>query len=294
MRLDSDCEVVFFASSSGHCTFDCHYCIIDPIAKHKPSLNYEDLKFLLDYFKVKLFFTFSGVGDFFVSYSRSEKLLSRLLDHDVEIALDTNGSVLQDYPDLPPEKLKKIRYINLTMHYHQIKRRGLLDRWPANARIFIERRFEETHPDYILSPPLMGEWEEALQYYTDQVFSYTRKPLLLVRDIKIPFSDVAEAQIEMLRQSFGEVIAGDHQEDFGAGFAGRPEVLCPAGVTYFRLWNDGRIQGCPNLPKVPSLLDCGNVKERRILVQPNLFRCDSPKFCDCHIIDAFGKMRLPA
>ncbi len=293
MRLDSDCEVVFFASSSGHCTFDCHYCIIDPIAKHKPSLNYEDLKFLLDYFKVKLFFTFSGVGDFFVSYSRSEKLLTRLLDHDVEIALDTNGSVLQDFPDLPPDKLKKIRYINLTMHYHQIKRRGLLDRWSGNARIFIERRFEETHPDYILSPPLMGEWEEALQFYADQVFSYTRKPLLLVRDIKIPFDDVAETHIEMLRQRFGEVIAGDHQEDFGAGFSDRPEVLCPAGVTYFRLWNDGRIQGCPNLPKVPSLLDCGNVKERRILVQPNLFHCDSPKFCDCHIIDAFGKMLVP-
>ncbi|MBK8637281.1 MAG: hypothetical protein IPN92_02975 [Chromatiaceae bacterium] len=293
MKLDSDCEVMFFASSSGHCTFDCQYCIIDPIAKHKPSLNYDDLKFLLDYFKVKSFFTFSGVGDFFVSYSRSDKLLSRLLDHDVEIALDTNGSVLQDFPELSPDKLHKIRYINLTMHYHQIKRKGLLDRWPGNARIFIDRRFEETHPDYILSPPLMGEWEEGLQFYADHVFSYTRKPLLLVRDIKISFDEVAESHIQALRTRFGEVIAGDHQEDFGAGFSDRPEVLCPAGVTYFRLWNDGRIQGCPNLPKVPTLFDCGNVKERRIEVQHDFFRCNSPKFCDCHIIDAFGKMKVP-
>lgn len=34
-----------------------------------------------------------------------------------EIALDINGAMLRDFADLPPEKLTKIQYINLTMHF---------------------------------------------------------------------------------------------------------------------------------------------------------------------------------
>ena len=293
MKLDTTCEVLFFASSSGHCTFDCQYCIINPIAKHQPSLTYEDLAYLLGVFQAKAFFTFSGLGDFFASYRRSDRLLSRLLEHDVEVALDTNGSILQDFPELPLSSLRKIRYINLTMHYHQIKRKGMLERWPGNARVFIGRCFEVTHPDYILSPPLMDEWEEAMAYYAKHVYSYTGKPLLLVRDIQIPFSPAAEALLGALRERYGEVIAGEHREDFAAGFVGRPEVLCPAGRRYFRLWNDGRVQGCPNLPGVPDLFDCGNIKERRIRIRETDFCCDTPRFCDCNIIDLLGRMRTP-
>lgn len=293
MKFDSACEVMFFASSSGHCTFDCEYCIIDPVAKHQSSLTYEDLKFLLDFFGVKAFFSFSGVGDFFVSYSRSQKLLSRLLEHDVEIALDTNGAVLQDFSELRPDQLEKIRYINLTMHYHQIKQKNLLERWPVHARTFIERRFEQIHPDYILSPPLQAEWEEAVAYYADNVFAHTGKPVLLVRDIDISFDEAAEARIQSIRERFGEAVAGTHQEDFAAGFANRPQVLCPAGIRYFRLWNNGRMQGCPNLPEVPNLIDCGNVKERNLKIRKEYFLCHSPRFCDCHVIDALGKMKVP-
>lgn len=293
MKIRTTCDLVFFASSSGHCTYDCDYCIINPIAKHNVSLNYEDLKFLLDTFRVRAFFAFSGVGDFFASYRRSDRLLSRLLQHDVEVALDTNGSILQDYPDLPDASLNKIRYINLTMHFHQIKRKGQMGRWPGNARTFIERRFEQTHPDYILSHPLMAEWEEAIAYYAKEIYAYTGKALLLVKDIQRAFPPEAEAHLQALLQRFGEVVAGVHQEDFAFNFQGRPTVLCPAGRRYFRLWNDGRVQGCPNLPGIMGLWDCGNIKERRIHICSEDFLCESPRFCDCNIIDALGKMKLP-
>lgn len=293
MKLDSACEVMFFASSSGHCTFDCRYCFIDPIAKHQPSLGYDDLRFLIETFGVTAFFSFSGVGDFFVGYPRSERLLDRLLDHDVEIAIDTNGAVLQEFPKLAPHKLEKILYINLTMHYHQIKEKGLLRRWPEHARVLIERRFEQSHVDYILCPALRAEWEEAVAYYTETVYAATGKPLLLVRDITGTFDEGAEAGIESLSSRFGEAVAGVHQEDFAAAFVDRPRVLCPAGFRYFRVWNDGRVQGCPNLPEVPSLLDCGNVKERQLTVRDGHFLCNSPRFCDCHVIDGLGKMRVP-
>jgi MoaA/NifB/PqqE/SkfB family radical SAM enzyme len=294
MKLDTSCEVFFFASSSGHCTFDCQYCIVHPIAKHQPSLDYDDLKFLLDFFQVKAFFAFSGIGDFFASYRRSDRLLSRLLEEDVEVALDTNGSILQDFPDLPEASLRKIRYINLTMHYHQIKRKGQLDRWSQHARIFLDRRYQQTHPDYILSPPLMDEWEEALAFYAREIYAHTGKPLLLVRDIDTPFPAAAEARLRALCQRFGPVVDQVHQEDFAAAFRDRPEVLCPAGRRYFRLWNDGRVQGCPNLPGVPDLFDCGNLKERRIRIRDGAFHCNSPRFCDCNVIDNLGKMDKPA
>ncbi|MBF0256900.1 MAG: hypothetical protein HQL47_10695 [Gammaproteobacteria bacterium] len=294
MKLETDCQVIFFTSSSGHCTFDCDYCIINPIAKHQPSLTFEDLKFLIDSFGVKAFFSFSGVGDFFVSYSRSQRLLSRLLEENVEIALDTNGAVLQDFPDLTQAQLEKIRYINLTMHYHQIKRKNLLQRWPEHARIFIDNRREQIYPDYILSPALRDEWPEALAYYAEQVFKPTGKPLLLVRDINQVFDPQAEARIAQLQRDFADILQPEaHQENFAAGFADRPQVLCPAGKGYFRVWNDGRIQGCPNLVDVPELLDCGNAKERRLEIRPQPFLCNSPRYCDCNVIDALGKMQLP-
>lgn len=290
MKIQTDCEVVVFASTSGHCTFDCDYCIVNPIAKRLPSVNYEDLRYLIDHFGLKTFFAFSGLGDFFVSYARSQRLLEQLLACDVEVALDTNGAVVQEFGELGPSELEKIRYINLTMHFHQIRAKHYLRRWPENARLYIERRYAEVHPDYILSPPLSHEWEEAIDYYAENVFRHTGKRLLLVRDINRAFDDAVEERIERLFAAYRDVVAGTHQEDFAALFEDRPRVLCPAGRRYFRLWNDGRLQGCPNLPQVLELFDCGNVKERSLRIRATDFACSTPRYCDCHVIDGLGKM----
>jgi len=254
---------------------------------------FEDFRFICEYFDAPVFFALSGVGDFMVSYGRSQRLLERLLGLDVEVALDTNGAALQEFPELAPERLEKLRFINLTMHYHQIKQKNLLERWPANARIILERRFEQTHPDYILSPPLRDEWEEAIAFYAQTVYAHTGRPLIPVRDVNRPFTPDDEDRLARLYARFGEVLKGEYVEDFSAAFRDRPEVMCPAGVRYFRVWNDGRVQGCPNLPNVPSLHDCGNVKERRLTVRKALFRCDTPAFCDCSAIDKLGMMRTP-
>lgn len=291
MKLKTDCEVIFFVSSSGHCTFDCRYCIIDPIAKRKPSLNYGDLRFLLERFKGrKAFLIFSGIGDFFAGYGKSDRLLTRLLDHNVEIALDINGAILRDFLDLPTEKLTKIRYINLTMHYHQIKKKNLFGVWARNAKVFHEKAGNAVMQDYIISPLLSDEWEEALSYYEREVFTGTGRKILLVRDINRPLRPDDERRLEALSEKFSHIIAGTHQEDFAKIFVGRNEVLCPAGQAYFRVWNDGRVQGCPHLPDVVALYDGGNIKERRISIQPKPFRCNTPEYCDCHVIEGLGKM----
>jgi len=293
MKLKTDCEVIFFVSSSGHCTFDCRYCIIHPIAKGLPSLHYEDLRFLLKRFDGrKAFLIFSGIGDFFAGYGRSDRMLTQLLDHDVEIALDTNGAMLRDFGDVPLEKLAKIRYINLTMHYHQIKKRGLLEGWAGNAREFHDKKGDAVMQDYVVSPLLHDEWEEALAYYEKAVFAWTGRKILLVKDIQHPMGPADEARLNALAAAFSHLIAGTHQEDFAQIFSGRSEVGCPAGQAYFRVWNDGRVQGCPHLPGVPSLYNGGNIKERRLSVQPGPFRCTTPRYCDCHVIEGLGKMGL--
>ena len=52
-------ETIYFVSSSGHCNLDCSYCVIQPVVKHQPSLNYDDLAFVLERTPGKVFFIFS-------------------------------------------------------------------------------------------------------------------------------------------------------------------------------------------------------------------------------------------
>ena len=76
LHIERD-ETIVFASSSGHCNLDCSYCIISPIAKHQPSLSYDDLRFVLDQLNGRVFIIFSGTGDFFAAQRRYDLLLTR-------------------------------------------------------------------------------------------------------------------------------------------------------------------------------------------------------------------------
>lgn len=291
MRFQTDCDVIFFVSSSGHCNFSCRYCIIDPIAKNRPSLDYQDVKFLLETFdNKKAFLAFSGLGDFFSGYRKTERFLSNVLEHHVEIVLDINGSILNEFPELSDDKRSKIRAVNLTMHYHQIKEKGILSKWSENARTVLEMNSDIVTPDYVLSPPLRDEWIEAVTYYEREVFARTGKKMLVVRDINRAFNQEDEEILNRISHTFAHVISGQHQEDFAGIFAGKEEVICPAGKAYFRIWNDGRVQGCPNLPEVAELSTNGNIKERNLRINADAFFCTTPRFCDCHVIEGLGKM----
>ncbi len=294
MKVTTDAELVFFVNSSGHCTFDCTYCIITPIAKKQPSINYDDIRFLLESIgNRKAFLAFSGVGDFFAGYAKNDRFLERILEHDIEIALDVNGAIIQELPELSSDRLAKIRYINLTMHYHELKVRKSFASWSRNARTLIGLRRDEIHPDYIITSAYRDEWDEALSFYREHVFSATAKRLLLVRDINLPLSDDDEAHLQDLAKRYADILQGLHQEDYEAVFADRAEVVCPAGQSYFRVWNDGRVQGCPNLPGVDSISDNGNLKERRLRLNDAPFTCSMAKFCDCNIIEELGRMQTP-
>jgi len=287
MKMDTDCEVLFFVSSSGHCTLDCPYCIIDPIAKHELSLNYGDIDFLLECFQRKAFLAFSGKGDFFAGYKKSDRLLAALLDREVEVALDVNGVFIHEFSELRFQHLEKIRFMNLTMHYQQLREKHLLEVWAKNARVLVEKKGDDMLLGTIVSPLLMDSWEEALLFYQNEIFNATGKRLVLIKDINRAFNEEADAVLISLKERFSDSVERIHQEDFAKTFKCCNRVSCPAGSSYFRIWNNGDIQGCPN---IPQLAHCGNVKQRELLVRDAPFRCSQMLYCDCTIIEELGKM----
>jgi pyruvate-formate lyase-activating enzyme len=287
----SECDVIFFVSSSGHCSLDCHYCIVNPIVKHKPSLDMSDFEFLLDAFPGKrAFLAFSGKGDFFAGYKKKDRLLDKLLDRDLQVGLDINGVMIHEFPELSDEKIDKIKAVNLTLHYEAMIVKNSLKAWERNALVLIDRihqRGTEMLMGTILSPLVTKYWEEALHFYEKVIFRRTEKKIVLIRDVNRPLSDGEEMQLSDLEQRYGYMIERVHQEDFAKDFAVYKNVLCPAGQIYFRVWNDGTIEGCPY---IPALRDAGNVKERVIRIRDELFRCNQARYCDCDLIARLGKM----
>ncbi|MFN3594967.1 MAG: hypothetical protein ACK4TK_09840 [Thiobacillaceae bacterium] len=290
--LTTTCDHVVFVSSSGHCSLDCPYCIVSPVVKHQPSLTYADLAFLLEQLKGRAFLIFSGKGDFFAGYHKKERLLERLLAHDIEIALDINGVILHELPELEASAIAKFRFVNLTLHYHELKRKGALAVWARNALTLVDRLGESVmFLGFILTPAERPLWGEALDFYRRAVHAETGMPLVLIKDVQRPFTDELRRQSEALAEANADIVAELFEEDLGQRFASHDHVLCPAGTSYFRLWNDGRIEGCPY---IEARRDCGNVKERRFLPLDGLFRCNEARHCDCNNIALTGKMVFPS
>jgi len=287
MKMHTDCEIVIFISSSGHCTLQCPYCIVHPVAKRQPSLDSDDMAFLLDTLRKKVFLTFSGKGDFFAGYNNSERFLSTLLARNVEICLDINGILIHEFPELSTAKLEKIRFVNLTMHYQQIKQHHLEGVWSKNARILIDRKGAEMLLGTIISPTLKAYWEESLLFYEKEIFAKTGKKLVLIRDINADFSKEDTVFLESTAKGFSHMVEYVHEEDFSEVFKGSNRVLCPAGNSYFRIWNTGEVQGCP---MILELSNSGNLKNREIHRRKDHFSCSEPMYCDCNIIEGLGKM----
>ncbi len=284
----TDCEVIFFVSSSGRCNLDCRYCIVEPAGRHEGSLAYEDLEFLWRHFGRKAFFMFSGKGDFFSGYPASERLLERLLDLDVEVGLDINATILQELPELDRAKLEKIIHVNVAMHWHELSRFGLRERWAQNARWILEHLAHGfLLVGTVMDPALAHEWDEALAFYEREIFAPTGKRLWLIRHLNHAYTPDEEQRLADVARRHAHMVETVLEQDYGALFRGLPEVSCPAGQRYFRVWNDGRVEGCPHVPELALL---GGLKERVLRERERPYRCSSAGYCECTVPLSLGKL----
>ena len=169
------------------------------------------------------------------------------------------------------------------MYYQQLKANNLLDRWKNNALKIIELKQHQLILGTILSPKVKDYWHEALEFYKKEIYIHTHQKILLIRDILIMFSPEEESALQKLITDFSPMISDIYETPFGEN----KNVLCPAGSTYFRVWNDGTFSGCPYMDQ---LKDMGNVKGRNIKTKELLFPCNQPGFCDCEAINSLGKM----
>ena len=282
-------ETIVFASSSGHCNLDCSYCIVNPIVKHNPSLTYEDLRFVHESIGKKTFFIFSGKGDFFAGYRKSDQLLSKLLEHDdIGVALDVNGIVIHCFDSLNPSQLAKIRHINLTYHYRQLVDHKAREVWKRNALTMLHKAdSEDFFINIVLSPPESHLWEEALEWYQTNIYAEYPKKIILINDVNYALGAAEEQIIARLEDRFGDVIRSVRRGNFESVLKEFDHVTCPAGQSYFRVWNDGKIESCPN---VDELKNAGNAKDRTFFPQTAPFTCTDVRHCDCYHIASAGKM----
>lgn len=285
-------ETVWFVSSSGHCNLDCSYGIIQPVAKHKASLGLQDLRFLLDKAQGPSFFIFSGIGDFFAGYKRDDRLLTQLLQDErtAGVALDINGVVIHCLEDLPAERRPKIRHINLTFHYQQLVGHKALKLWARNALHLLHTLDgPDLFVNFILSPPESAVWADALAWYRGQIFQPTGKRLTLIADVNRPFAAADEQILQQLQADHADLIHSVRRGGFEPVFEPFDHVRCGAGSHYFRVWNDGRIDACPN---VPAFQAAGHTRARTLLLRQEPVACNDLRHCDCYHVASAGQMHL--
>lgn len=282
-------ESIVFASSSGHCNLDCSYCVVNPVIKHKPSLTYEDLRFVLDSLGGKVFFIFSGRGDFFAGYRKSDRLLARLLEHDnVAVALDVNGVAINCFPELTDKQLERVRHVNLTFHYRQLIDHRAIQVWQRNALTMLRLAdSEDFFLNFVLTPPERGLWQSALEWYEQNIYAQYPKSIILINDVNQPLSADDETHVAGLRERFGPMIRSLRIGNFETILKSFDHVVCPAGQTYLRVWNDGQIDACPNIGELCAI---GNAKERRIALRDAPFHCRDVRHCDCYHVASAGNL----
>lgn len=290
--LPTEARLLLFVESSARCSLACDYCINAARPMTGPSMSLADLEFLAGLAGGgRVLLGLSGKGDFFSGYRPSDRVLDRLLDHDVEVLLDINGVVVHELPELPDEKLRRIRFVNLTLHHRELARKGLLATWTRNALRLLERRAR--HDLFVInSVVLPGDyagWEATIRFFADAIHAPTGARLALLTDLRRRFRPYDLLRLKALSARFPGVVESVTREDYTGTFGGAASVLCPAGHTAFMVRDDGTIHGCHYVPELAGSF--GNVFERRFSPRAEDFDCAACTYCECAYFAMMGRVR---
>ena len=146
----------------------------------------------------------------------------------------------------------------------------------------------------VFDPALEVEWGAQLDFYRRTIFEPTGKPLQPIRNLRHAYTPEQEARLDAILARHPELVEPAFTNDYGELFrsmvASRPDgtVACPAGQRFFRVWNDGLVQGCAHKPELDRI---GGLKERILNERSAPFSCNTPDHCDCCLPALLGADR---
>ncbi len=261
---------VFYVNTTGVCSLACSYCFTNEAKQHS-SLDRSDFDFLFSYYGENIYFVFTGVGDFFAGYKKSDELLRHVLSHDVQVYLDFNGVLIHELPDLDATQRDRLGRLDISYHYAAMKKRGTLDRWLENI-VRISKRFQPEKYDIkaIVALAEMDLWSEMLLFYKKFAHPFTRAPLRLVLDQYDPLLRDEQVRAEVTRVLAAVpgpfLLPAGMENNFRIQtndyYRGEEASACLAGQRYFKVDCLGHILPCT---EIWSRTHCflGGLKQRR-------------------------------
>ncbi len=276
---------VIYANTSGVCTLQCPYCFTNQL-KGKDCLGKRDFEAIFRLLGENIFFIFSGVGDFFAGYRKSERLLEYILAHDVSLFLDFNGVLVHELPEIAGAHLDKFRFLDISFHYSAMKEKNLLDLWTHNAAA-VSRTLPHDRLIFktIFTRREMELWPEILQFYESKVYPLTGKPLSIALDDFDP--DIRDRAVVTLLNKLIQVVGEPVQQNLFTPRRSRTEAKalhsvftektariarCPAGTRFFKIGGNGSIAPC-NYLKDEKKITLGNLRQGVIDLLPAPVSC---------------------
>lgn len=265
---------IAYINSSGICNLKCDYCFTNA-NKAPTAISRADMDFLFESFGERFLLCFSGQGDFFSGYKKSDRFLEHVLAHDVGVYLDFNGSRVQELLEIDGPRLEKIRHFDVSYHYETMKRLDKLDTWVDNvhglSKVVAPGKW---HVKAIMAMRHMEVWREKVAFYAEKVFPKTVKPLSLVLD---DFDNTVHSApvvklVNGIMESYPEAVVQERFTPRKADSAttnelfttcGSDELMCPSGSLYFKVGIDGTVSPCNKLRSEFGLV-LGNLKKRQL------------------------------
>lgn len=273
--LFKDDRKILFAVSSGVCNLRCSYCTTNRPTGN-PSLTKDDFSFIFDKFGENIYFILSGLGDFFVSYPKEQRLLHFLLQHNVNLFLCINGVEIGELAEHDLEGREKIRGLEVSFHYAAMKERKFLTGWLSNITT-LQKEGYNFFVKMVFSMDEENIWEEAIDFYKKEIYAITRQRLSITADFLSPKKTALAAAVECIQNKYPDYIMRREPERTTVK---QPLSACPAGSRYFRVLFNGDIVPCEAFQHFTSFR-LGNTKKKEVVAFTRDVLCDISDYCDC-------------
>lgn len=274
---------VAYINSSGMCNLNCEYCFTNNNKAHA-SITKADFDFLIESYGESFLLCFSGQGDFFSGYKKSDRFLEHVLSHDVRVYLDINASLVHELFEIREQDLAKIVHYDISFHYETMKEKNILDQWADNVRALGSRVApEQWHVKGIISMRQLERLHEKIRFYADKIYPGTQKKLTLALDdfdnsiyqkpvIKLINSIIEKYPDAVVQQQFASRESREDTTSQRYLQATQQQTMCPAGALYFKIGIDGEVSPCNKLKKDLGIT-LGNLKTRKLGFLCQLIPC---------------------